>query len=461
MQIIEEVGEDYLIPAHVVPPKKEAGTIRMLLQARRDLLSFWTEECYSKNVIGFRILGRQILIANSPETVKHVMVTNNQNYERKSPQMRRALENLLGDGLFISDGDTWKFRRRVVSPIIHRNHMPSFAPIMVEASLDMVRQWRGLGPGGRIDGLVEMASLTAEIICRAVFGNQLGRANATEVIEGFSDYQRLIDQVNLGYFLGFDEGLPQFRGPRLRRAIRRVHGVIDGIIGEHLEGRGEKDSMVAMLLQARDEETGRGMTPVEIRNEAATIFMAGHETTAATLTWAWYMLALAPWAERKLHQELQEVLGDRPATLEDVPKLRYARAIIEETLRLYPPVPLLTRQAREPDMLANRKVEPAALVMVVPWLLHRRRDLWERPNHFVPERFTEGTPPNRNAYVPFATGPRICPGASFGLTEAILCLATLAQHFKLRLVPGTRVEPRCRLTLRPVGGLPLILEPRE
>jgi cytochrome P450 len=460
MTIIEQVGDDFLIPAYVAAMKETSNPFSILRHAHRNLLSIWPSECFELEVFGIRILRRQIFVANSPDSIKHVMVTHNDNYERKSPQMRRALENLLGDGLFISDGDTWKFRRRVIAPIVHKNRMTTFAPTMVETALDLSAQWHAHGDLARIDALVEMGSLTAEVISRSVFGKHLGRTSAHEVISGFSQYQRLIDQVNIGYFLGFDEGLPQIRGPRLRWAIKKVHDVIDRIIQLHLEGKGEEGSMVDTLLKVRDEETGRALLPTEIRSEAATIFMAGHETTANTLTWAWYLLSLAPWAEQKLHQELHDVLDGRPPTLEDIPKLRYTRAVIEETLRLYPPVPLLTRQARDADEIRGRRIEPAALVMVVPWLIHRHHKLWEHPHHFMPERFVEKKIPNLHAYVPFAIGPRICTGATFGLTESILCLATLAQQFKLRLAPGVKVEPYCRLSLRPRNGMPMVLHRR-
>jgi cytochrome P450 len=461
MKIVEERGEDFFIPAHVEPRKKIPPALVALYTTYRDLLSGWTEDCFRVDHFSLRILGRQIYIPNSPETIKHVMVTHHSNYERKSPQMRRALEDLLGDGLFISDGDTWKFRRRVVAPIIHANRMDTFAPIMVNTSADMAAHWQALGENVQVNILVEMASLTAEIISRAVFGDDLGRAKAKEVIDGFSLYQRLVDQVNIGYYLGNDEGWPQIKGPRLRWAISKVHRVVDGIIDEHMQGKGQEGSIVSTLLKVKDEITGKSMDPVAIRNEAITIFMAGHETTAATLTWAWYLLANAPWVEKRLHQEFQEVLGGRQPTLADVPKLRYTRAVIEETLRLYPPVPLQGRQARADDVVMGQKVEKGAVVTAVAWLLHRHHKHWDRPNHFIPERFYGKPRPSAHIYIPFSVGPRICTGATFGLTESILCLATLAQQFTLRVAAGEQVIPRCRLTLRPRNGIRMHVIPRD
>lgn len=447
------------VPAFPTPHPVCPSIPALIRYARRDLLSIWWERAYRNETMSVRMLARQIFICNSPESVKHVMVSRNDNFERKSPQMRRALEFLLGDGLFISDGETWATRRRFVAPIVHRQQLATFVPVMVEAALERAEQWEAAGPEAEIDMLPEMASLTAEIIARAVFGSTLGGSRAGEVIGGFSDYQRHIDQFNLPYFLGADEGWPPIRWPSIRRATRRVRDVVEYVVDAHREGRGDRDSMIAMMFDRRDEVTGRALTREAIVNEAATIFMAGHETTANTLVWAWYVLSQAGWAEAALHEELDRVLGGRAPTFADVPKLKYARAVIQETLRLYPPVPILSRQARDADMVCGRPVEAGGLVLVVPWLLHRHENYWDRPHQFIPERFIDNEAPGFR-YIPFATGPRICAGASFGLTEAVLCLAVLAQRFRLVLRPGHQVRPRCRLTLRPLGGLPMTAVPR-
>jgi cytochrome P450 len=199
-----------------------------------------------------------------------------------------------------------------------------------------------------------------------------------------------------------------------------------------------------------------------VRNEAAVIFMAGHETTANCLAWAWFLLSQAGWAADRLHGELDTVLGGRLPTLKDVPNLVYTRAIIDETLRLYPPIPLLTRQASQKEKIRSRKVEKGAIVAVIPWLLHRHKRYWDKPDNFMPERFLPGAPPiDKYTYVPFSIGPRVCAGLQFGLTEAVLCLATLAQSVRLDLVPGTDVQPVSRLSLRPGDTLPMMVYPRQ
>jgi cytochrome P450 len=249
----------------------------------------------------------------------------------------------------------------------------------------------------------------------------------------------------------------------VRRSVARIHAVLDGIIASYRTRTDPNEvSVIGRLLDARDADTGEPLSTEALRNEAAVLFMAGHETTANTLAWTWFLLSQAPDVEAKLHAELDAVLGGRAPTLADLPRLVYARAVLEETLRLYPPVPILPREALRDEVYNGTRIPKGSLVLVVPWLLHRHRKLWEKPDHFIPERFLPGGAgaPSKFAYIPFSIGPRICAGMSFGQQEALICLATLAQSFRLRLEPGREIRPICRLTLRPEGGLQMRLEPR-
>ena len=447
------------VPPYPLRHEKLPAISELVGMARRNILDVWPKSAFSNKIGNLNVLFRQMFICNSPETVQEAFVRKHEVFQRKSPQMRHALEPLIGDGLFVSDGEIWSRRRKIVAPIVHASRLPEFAPIMVETVVEKRDEWRRLGEGATIDALAEMARLTAEIICRTIFGRQLGRDYASEIVEGFSDYQRHIDQIDLASLLGLPEWLPRFRGGAIRRPVRRVLSVLDEIIDSYQAkaARGET-SVISSLLEARDED-GSPLSREAIRNEAAVIFMAGHETTANTLAWTWYLVSQAPWVAERLRTELAEVLGGREPTLADVPKLPYARAIIEETLRLYPPVPILARQAMAEATIDGHKISKGALVLVVPWLLHRNPNLWEDADHFKPERFLPGSgaKPSKYGYVPFSIGPRVCAGLSFGLTEAILCLAVLAQAYELRLARGTDVQPVCRLTLRPGDTLPMTL----
>ncbi len=441
------------VPPYPPRPAKPLPVFELLRRSRRNLLTMFDEKSFEQQLMSIKVLSRQVFICNSPDTVRHAFVTGNASFERKSPQMRNALRPLLGDGLFISDGETWRTRRRIVAPIVHGSRMPDFAPLMVEAAAEVRDRWAGLAT---VDALSEMAHLTAEIICRTIFGGTLGRAAAHEIVDGFADYQRVVGQLDLFSFLGLPEWFPRVQAPAIRRSVKRIGATLDDIIAAYrARPPSDEPSVIGMLLDATDEH-GAPLAIEALRNEAAVIFMAGHETTANCLAWTWYLLSQAPEVEARLHAELDTVLGGRAPVQADLPRLVYTRAVIEEVLRLYPPVPLLVREAGREERLRRRVVPAGSLVMVVPWLLHRHRRFWDQPDHFMPERFLpDAAPIDKYVYVPFSIGPRVCAGLTFGLTEAILCLATLAQSFRLTLEPGAAIEPVCRLTLRPGDAVPM------
>lgn len=451
------------IPPFPPRPTRPLSTFRLLREAQRNLIGFWPERSFERDFINYRLLRRQTVIVNSPETVREAFIDKAELIERKSPQHRRALEPLLGDGLFVSDGPTWRERRRVVAPVTHVSRLGSLTPPMTAGAEERAALWAALPAGAEIDALSEMAEMTAGIICTTLFGRDLGRANAHAVVSAFTEYQAAIGQLNIASLLGLPDIFAAFHSPRIRRAIRRIHEVLDELIAAVTSGAGGGGpSLIAAMAEAKLAGSGVPMDREAFRNEAAVLFMAGHETTAAVLAWAWFILSQDASSEARLLAEVDAVLGRRAATFEDVPNLPFTRAVIEETLRLYPPVPLQTRQAMEDMELGGKPVKKGALVILNAWLLHRHRKLWPEPDAFIPERFLPGSgqAPPRYAYVPFSIGPRICTGAAFGLTEAVICLATLAARFRLRLRPGHEVMPVCRLSLRPGGGLPMRLEPR-
>jgi cytochrome P450 len=454
--------------ADVIPPvpprfSQPPWVWQRLLAGRRNLLEMWEEDSFEKDFSRSRILMRQVFTCNSAESVQFAFSLKNASFERKAPQMRHSLEPLLGDGLFVSDGETWRKRRRMVAPIVHVSQLARFAPVMVEAADEVRARW-AKAEGETIDVLAESAKLAAEVICRSLFGRKLGQDYARQIVEGFSEYQRLIGQIDLMSLLGLPDWVPRWYGPALRRSIKRIHEVLDDVIESYRSRKeGDQDSVIQRLLDARDPDSGEKLDPQALRNEIAVLFMAGHETTANSMAWSWYLLSQAPEAEAKLHAELASVLNGRLPSLADVPKLVYTRAVFEEAMRLYPPVPILPREALRDEYFGTFYIPRGSIVLVVPWLLHRNRKYWDRPDHFIPERFLpqNAGKMSKFVYIPFSIGPRICAGMSFGLTEAILCLATLAQHFTLRLKPGHQVRPICRLTLRPEGGLPMSVHRRD
>ncbi len=340
---------------------------------------------------------------------------------------------------------------------------------MVDCARQMAESWATHPATAPVDMLEEMGRLTSRIIGRTVFGDETSDEEAFRVIRGFAQYQKTVEQLSLADTFG----LPQLRWlknpwnrARTLHSATRVQAVIDGIIARHKARPPQRFTLLSLLSEGyTGRKDGARRCPLHVdaaRNEAIVMFMAGHETTANSLTWTWYLLDSHPRVREKLQEELDRVLGDRPPTLEDVSQLIYTRAVFEEAMRLYPPVPLLTRQSRRDDNLRGEHIPAGSIILVIPWLLHRHRAYWKHPDHFIPERFLPPNPrPDKYAYFPFSVGQRVCLGMRFGLTEGILCLATLARQFDAHVAQGHQVGIECRLTLRPKNGLPMIVQPRS
>jgi cytochrome P450 len=428
---------------------------RLYLRARRNMLSVFSQVSYGSEVMRLRIGRRRALFFNMPDAIQQILQGQLRIFERKSPQMRHALAPLLGDGLIISDGPVWKARRPIVQGVTHPSRMARLTPVMTAVAEAWRARWEALPEGTSLDLHAEMARLAAQVITRAVFGRDLGAAQLAAVATAFGDYQARIGNLDIASMVDLADALPRLQGLWRRREIHAIHRVVDDLIAQALDGGAAGDSFIAGMAAAGTLDRRA------FRNEAITLFLAGHETTANVMAWAWFLLAEAPWAEAALHEEHARVLGGRAPGIEDLPALPYTRAVLEETLRLYPPIPMLAREAAEETVVAGVTVPRGAIVVVSPWVVHRHRRHWEAPDAFRPERFLPGAPPPvRYTYLPFSLGPRVCTGAQFGLYEAMICLATLAQRFRLRLAPGASVMPVARLTLRPAPRLPMLLERR-
>ena len=442
--------------------KADLNSVATLWSARRDLLSFWSEDSFRYQFMRRKIFNRTICIANTPELVKEVFVTKKAIYEPKSPQMRKALEPLLGDGLFISDGHLWKNRRMLQNGLFDTRHIKAYTRVMTNTCDEMASEWDQIPNGSNISVLSEMGKLTSEIIARTLFGKELGAKNAAAVISAFADYQRAIEQIHVSNFLGLPDWVPTgLNMGAARKAAHEIHSIVDSIIEKATIDR-EEGTLLSDLLTANESSKGETISLEGIRNELIVLFMAGHETTANALSWVWYLLSQSPAVEARLHAELDDVLGGRLPTYDDYNQLPYTRAIFEETMRLYPPVPILSREATTDDVIRRRDIPKGSIMLVVPWLLHRHRDYWENPDHFIPERFLDvNKRPDKFLYLPFSVGPRVCIGKMFGLVESVIAIATLAQKHCLTLPQGTEVLHECRLTLRPKGSLFMKLEHRR
>jgi cytochrome P450 len=433
--------------------------LRFLRTLRDSSVATYGEEMFEEAVVERRVLWQRYLIVNAPRGIQRVLLDNAGNYV-KSRVARRLVEPGIGRGLLTSEGETWRRQRRIIAPSFDHRSLMSYAPAMAEAAAALRARWDRLSDGAPLDIAVEMMRLTLKIIARTMFS-----ADAEDVgpivEEAVGRYQRevrpgLLDLLNL------PDWWPRPATRPWAHIFDRLDEVIDRMIGRDAGPDGERKDLLTRLLEARDAETGRAMDAQEVRDQVVTIFMAGHETTAQALTWTWYLLSQHPAEEAAFHAELQRVLGGGTPRFEDLTQLRYTRMVLEESMRLYPPAHTMSREALAEDEIEGHRVAKGSVVSIVPWLIHRHRLLWDRPDVFDPQRFAPERVSERPrfAYIPFGGGPRICIGASFAMTEAMIILAMLGQRYRLRLAPGAVVEPVGLITLRPRHGLPVLLERR-
>ena len=435
-------------------------TFRQFLTLVRDnTLATYPLEAFDEDIIAGRLLWRRRFIINEPSGIRHVLLDNAANY-RKSELTRRLLEPGLGRGLLTSEGETWRRHRRIMAPAFDRRSIEGYAPVITAVTDGLLAEWDALPDSSEVDVGAAMMRTTLHIISRAMFS-----ANSNEIVDvverGVGRYQITV-RPSLLDLLGFPAWLANLFSRRggSAKVFNEFDAAVDKLINSRAHGGGAQPrDLLARLVAASDAETGGGMTAKEVRDEVVTIFMAGHETTAQALTWTWYLLSLHPAVEARLDEELGAVLNGRTPHYGDIASLRYTRMVIEESMRLYPPAHTMAREPIAVDYVLGQRIPPGAIVLIAPWLLHRKASLWPEPHRFNPDRFM--TEPPRFSYIPFGAGQRICIGAAFAMTEAILILATIAQRYRLRLKPGHPIDPQGLITLRPRHGMPMTLQHRQ
>jgi cytochrome P450 len=449
-----------VLPAPV-PRRGRMPLLEFFRILRDNMVATYGEEAYERDIIERSMLGRRRFLVNEPGAIKHVLLDNAANYQ-KTEITRRILEPGLGKGLITSEGETWRQHRRTMSPSFDHRSIASYAPVMTGAARELLAEWDSLATDAPVEVGTAMMEATLTIISRTMFSSDSDRMVA--IMERSAGSYQAQMRPNMMDFLGFPAWLAGLGRIRVAaRTLGEFDAEIDGLITLRSNSResGPKD-LLARLIAARDEQTGIGMTAQEVRDHVITIFMAGHETTAMAMTWIWYLLSQHAAVESTLHAELDAVLGGRVPDSQDLVKLSYTRMVIEESMRLYPPVHTIAREALADDTLAGVRVPKGSAVLISPWVLHRHRRLWRDPGRFDPERFSpeQAAAHARFSYLPFGGGRRICIGAAFAMAEATLLLATIAQRFRLRLLSGHPVEPQGLITLRPRHGMKMLLERR-
>jgi len=396
-------------------------------------------------------------LLNHPDLIHEALVEKPEQFQKEQID-KIVLGRFLGNGLLLNDGETWKRQRRLVQPRFHTRRIQAYAQVMVDRAVDLMTGWQD---GGSLDISHEMTRVTLAIVAKTLFDAEVEGDTAT-ISDALTEGQNIaVRQIRLG--IPFPEWLPLPINRRQRRVRAELDAVILRMIRQRRTSQEDRGDLLSMLLLAQDEADGTGMTDEQVRDEVATLFVAGHETTATALTWIWYLLSQHNEVERRLCDELTRVLKGRPPTFADLTQLVYTEMIVKEAMRLYPPAWLFGRQPIGMVTIGDYPLIQGSTVLISPYVMHHHRLYFENPIRFEPERFSSENEKRlpKYAYIPFGGGPRICIGNSFAMMEAKLILATIAQRFQLILSAKQKIDLEPLVTLRPKDGIQMLLKQRE
>jgi cytochrome P450 len=444
---IAEAHDVPVTPPRLVPPfppraSADLTAFGRMAAMRKNVIGTWSQRAYEEDIIKGRFFGHASFVLNTPDAIRHVLVDNYENYTR-TPAGIRVLRPVLGDeGLLIAEGRAWKYQRRTLAPAFTPRAVTTLVPHMIAAVDETIAELQGIS-SAPVDLREKMQRMTLEIAGRTMFSFGMGRHGAA-LRDFVMEYgERLARPHFFDLLLPLGWPSPQdFARARFRKRWTRFIAML--IAERRAAGKNEgapPRDLFDLMVEARDPETGEAFSDVQLGDQVATMILAGHETTATALFWSLFLLALDPVTQGQLAAEVE---GASVNGALDVERLKFTRAVVDETMRLYPPAFLIARAAAGPDTIAGMPVRKGDVILIAPWLLHRHEKLWRDPNAFMPSRFMPGAaPPDRFAYLPFGVGARVCIGAHFALTEATLALA--------KLIGAFRVELRDQQPIMPVG----------
>jgi cytochrome P450 len=428
-----------------------------VFEPRGDTIGYLTK-CAREygDIVFFRFLGVPACFVNRPDYIESVLVTQNNNFVKSKDY--RAMRRVLGNGLLTSEGEFWRRQRKLIQPAFHQERIAAYAEIMVGYTQRMLSSW---SEGQTLDIHEAMMHLTLGIVAKTLFDADVsheaeGVDAALSILMG-----KFLRQAGLALLLPTWVPLPTSQ--LLKRAVGRLDKVIYGIIEQRRASGQMSGDLLSVFLQAHDDE-GAGMTDLQLHDEIMTLFLAGHETTANVLSWTWFLLGQNQEVEEKLSEELGRVLGGRVPTPTDLPRLVYTDTVLRESMRLYPPVWVIGRRALAPFRLGEYELPADTNVLISQLIMHKDARYFPEPERFDPDRWSTGDPRGaslpRFAYFPFGGGPRVCVGAAFGMMEAVLLLATIAQQFRIQIAPAQKAKMQPTVTLRPRNGIPVTLKRR-
>src|SRR5687768_5252278 len=457
--------QDFVPPKPAAPPRR-FSSLMLLFKTGRSSLGVISDRMYSSYMGEIWLPRRRLFLASHPAIVDRVLVTESDRFP-KSEMMRSMLSLLVGDGVFVSNGERWRKQRRMMDPAFEQARIQDVFTVMRDATEAMVARFRLHADGDILAIDEETTHVTADIIFRTIFSRELTRDESAKIFHAFGRFQTLIHRSGIWVLAGVPKILLPgwaFAGRHARTIRALLERDVVRRIEERAAGRDHlRKDILASLLEAADPESGEKFSRSELVDQIAVMFLAGHETSASSLAWALYLIAMRPDIQARMHAEAAAAFAGRKPEFSDMKRLKLARDVFRETLRLYPPVPLISRDATRKTKLRDKLVKKGAMVFISPWLIHRHRKLWDRPDVFDPDRFADPASKEslRAGYIPFSAGPRVCLGASFAMQEATLILAYLALHYRFEPVSHHTPVPAMRLSLRSKNGIRLKIFRRE
>lgn len=434
---------DHVSQSHRLPPTVTGANIREMV--RNPLQFFQNIALQYGGIVCYRPAPEPAYLLNHPNYIRHVLVDNNRNYS-KDTRSNQIFGKVVGQGLIVAEGETWRKQRRMMQPAFHHTRIEKLDGLIVEVAQSMLDGWqRAYEANQPVDIAREMAALTLTVTTRSLFGVDLG-----------DEVRELGEIINraANYF-------EKPSHPQLVRSAQEFSEIVDRIIRQRKQNFKDGGDLLSSMILARDAESGAGMDDEQLRSQVMTLTLAGYETTASTLTWTWHLLSQNLWAVDRLRSEVRETLQGRPPRYSDLDNLPFTSMVLNESLRLFPPAWVLGRRAIGEDVVDGFYIPADTVIAICIYALHRHPEFWDHPDSFDPERFSaeRSKEHNKYAFIPFGAGPRQCIGNNFGLMEAALVIACILQRFELHSLPGMEVHPQALFVLRPNRDVMMSLHP--
>jgi cytochrome P450 len=454
-------------PVFPKPKKTRASLLTLFFGKRRSWLDGLYERSYHMKMGEIHLPKLDLYMINEPNLVRQVMVEEADNFP-KSAILRDALNPLLGDSIFTTHGSLWKRQRNMMDQSFEQMRLKLVFPLMQSAALEMQKRIDSLSDGASYDVELEMKHVTGEIMFRTIFSTEMTSEDAYSIFDAFSRFQTLVPKVMTPTFFQLPRWLlPLFGRRQHRQAALEIRAVLERCIRPRYDAfqsgkANQNEDILATMLAAKDPETGQGFSFDELINQVATLFLAGHETSASSLAWSLYLIANSPDIQERMVEEVNAASGSEDISYSTIREMELTRNVFREALRLYPPVGFFARQTSKIEYMLDKILPAQASIVISPWLIHRHRDLWQNPDAFDPDRFkTESAKESlKCAYLPFGMGPRVCMGAAFALQEGVLILATLVRRYRFVALKEHIPKPVGRLTIRSHNGIKIAIHKR-